>query len=369
MARDPRTPRRPCLAALPDSAIAVSLRRLAAVAAALAALPILSPARDARAQDAARPSQVTIAGTVVDAVTGQPISGVVVEVRGVGFRLQTDTDGGFTLSRIPVGDYQLELTHPGYHPVVGDFTVMRSGEFVTTMEPVFTGSDDLLTGIVGVVSDGADGRPIGGVTVRSTNARRGMLTDPRGRFSLTELSPGLHVVEFVQLGYVSRRDSIQVMPGRVTNVRASLSVDPVQMDPIEVTVERREVALQEVGFYRRENEGFGDFIDREHIEQQAPGQMSDLFTRLPGVDTRPDPGNPFEKHIMLRGGRSENCFPRVIMDGVVVGRGGDEPAMLDRLLDPSAVAGVEVYVSQSGVPAQYMGTGVSCGLIIIWTRR
>ncbi len=353
----------------PATAVTGSLGRLAAMAAAFATLPMLSSPRDARAQDTAERNQVTITGAVVDAVTGQPISGVVVELRGVGFRLQTDIDGGFTLSRIPVGDYQLELSHPGYHPVVGDFTVMRSGEFVTTMEPVFTGSDDLVTGIIGVVSDGADGRPIGGATVRSTNARRGMLTDPRGRFSLTELPPGPHVVEFVQLGYVSRRDSIQVVPGRVTNVRVSLSVDPVQMDPIEVSVERREIGLQEVGFYTRANEGFGEFIDREQIEQRAPSQLSDLFTRLPGVDTRTDPGNPFEKHIMLRGGRSDGCFPRVILDGVVVGRGGDEPAMLDRMLEPSTVAGVEVYPTQSGVPAQYGGTGASCGLIIIWTRR
>lgn len=335
----------------------------------LTLLTALVAASAGAAQERTQP-EVTITGTVVDAVTGRPIPGVLVVVGGAGFRLETDAEGKFTLTRIRVGDYRLQLSHLEYQPSVGDFAVMRPGEFVTTLEPVNDGADDLLTGIIGVVSDGGGGGPVGGATVRVTGlGGRGTLTDARGEFSLTDLFSGHYVVEFSQLGYVTRSDSIQVAPGRVTNVRVSLSVDPVQLDPIEVTVERREIALQEVGFYARATDGFGEFIDREQIEQRAPSRLSDLFTRLIGVEIRSDPGSGFERLIMLRGGRSEDCFPQVVLDGLVVHRGGNLPAMMDRLLDPSTVAGIEVYQTQSGVPAQYGGTGASCGLIIIWTRR
>ncbi len=377
MARDPRTPRWPGLAAiLVPGAPRAPLAFATLGRALLLALTLLPAAGKAAAQELIW-QEVTISGVVVDAVTGAPIQGVTVVLSGAGFRMQTDMYGRFTLSRIRVGSYQLALSHPGYQPSVGDFAVMRGGEFVTAMEPVNTSDDELLTGIIGVVSDGADGRPVGGATVRSATAGRGMITDPRGGFALNELSPGLHVVEFTQLGYVTRTDSIQVIPDRVTNVRVSLSADPVQLDPIEVTVERREIALQAVGFYRRQEEGFGDFIDRQEIEQRGPAQMTDLFSRLAGVELFADPGNALERYVVLRAGRQstftsgsyQRCFPRVLLDGVVVNRGGDQPAMLDHLIDPAAVVGVEVFQSSSGVPAQYGGTGSSCGVIVIWTRR
>ncbi len=199
----------------------------------------------------------------------------------------------------------------------------------------------------------------------------------RGRFALDDLAPGVHLVRFAQLGYATRTDTIAVQPGRVTNARVSLSADPVELDPIEVTVERREIALQAAGYYNRAAEGFGEFIDREEIENRRPSEMTDVFSRLPGVEIFADPDNPLEKYVVLRGGRQASlvsgpyrrCFPRVVLDGLVINRGGDEPAQLDRLLDPAAVAGVEVFPTSSGVPAQYGGVGSSCGVILIWTRR
>ena len=321
-------------------------------------------------------NRATISGTVVDAVTRRPIEGVIVQINYMGYVIETNIAGRFTLLNIPVGNYQLSLSHPGYHPAVGDFAIMRSGEFETAMDPVVEGEDELMTGIVGVVSDEGGG-PINGASVRLRTGEQGTRTDARGRFALDELTPGLNIVEFTQLGYATRTETIEVIPGRVTNVRLSLSPDPVQLDPIEVTVERREIALQDAGYYNRLEEGFGEFIDRAEIENRGPQEMSDVFSRLPGVELFADPDNPLEKYVVLRGGRQASfsagpygrCFPRVVLDGLVINRGGDEPAQLDRMLDPAAIAGVEVFSTASGVPAQYGGVGSSCGVILIWTRR
>lgn len=335
-----------------------------------AALAVLSSHSVAHAQE--RPPEgnlVTISGNVLDAVTRRPIEGVAVQLSGMGYLVETDIAGRFTLSNIHAGSYRLSLSHPAYHPAVGDFTIMRSGEFETFMEPVVEGEDGLMTGIVGVVSDGNGGAPLSGVGVRIRTGQQQTRTDTRGQFALDDLVPGFNIVEFTQFGYATRTETIEVLPGRVTNVRLSLAADPVELDPITVTVERREIVLQDVGFYSREAEGFGEFIDREEIENRVPGEMTDLFTRIPGADLRADGWNPLERYVILRGGRAEGCFPRVVLDGVVVSGGGDAPAALDQMLDPQSVAGVEVYVSSTGVPVQYAGTGASCGLIVIWTRR
>ena len=343
-----------------------------------AALTLLLAAVPAGAQERLPAgNRVTISGTVVDAISRRPIEGVVVQINYMGYVIETNIAGRFTLLNIPVGNYQLSLSHPAYHPTVGDFAIMRSGEFETAMDPVVHGEDELMTGIVGVVSDEQGGGPVNGASVRLRAGEQGTRTDARGRFALDELTPGLNIVEFTQLGYATRTETIEVIPGRVTNVRLSLSADPVQLDPIEVTVERREIALQDAGYYNRLDEGFGEFIDRAEIESRAPPEMSDIFSRIPGVELYADPDNPIEKYIVLRGGRQSSlsagpygrCFPRVVLDGLTINRGGDEPAALDRMLDPAAIAGVEVFPTAAGVPAQYGGVGSSCGLILIWTRR
>ena len=320
---------------------------------------------------------VTITGTVLDAVTNQPIQGVIVELSGQGFRFETDGRGEFTLFRIPTGNYRLELSHPDYHPTVGDFAILRAGEFTASMEPVVAGRADYITGMVGAVTDISGGTPIDRVSVYVEQGRQGVLTDVRGRFAMDDLLPGLKQVRFSALGYATRSELVEVLPDRVTNLRVSLSADPVELTPIEVTVERRDFTLQDAGYYNREAEGFGEFIDREVIEARRPAEMSDLFSRLPGVEIFAAPDDPLEKYIVLRGGRQssfssgpyQRCFPKVVMDGLVMNQGGDDPAQLDRLIDPGAVAGVEVFPTSAGVPALYGGVGSSCGVILIWTRR
>ena len=57
------------------------------------------------------------------------------------------------------------------------------------------------------------------------------------------------------------------------------------------------------------------------------------------------------------------------MDGVIVHRAGAEPVRVDDLVDPSALAGVEVFTGASGVPMQYAGASAGCGTLVLWTRR
>ncbi len=374
-----------------------SVRRpfIPVVVLALSAVLVAAPG-DARSQERGA-DQVTITGRVVDVVTGDPIVGVQVFVRGSGagpageLRVETDAEGQFQLSGIRLGEYRLELAHQDYNPAVGEFTVMRPGSFVTSMKPVAQGSDELMTGIIGLVTDRNTGSLLSGVHVTMGGGRQGVLSDLRGEFVLDRLIGGQHVVEFSMIGYTPRADTIRVVPGRVTTVDVSLSVDPVQLDPIEVSVERREIILQRRGFYHRQKTGFGKFIDREEIEMRGPSEMTDLFSGMAGVDLYSDPLNQLEKWVVLRSGRHmtlqprtlasddpgpgaptdiyERCFPRVYIDGIIAHRGGDEPARLDTFVDPGVVAGVEVYASVSGLPPEYQGHGTFCGTILIWTRR
>ena len=138
----------------------------------------LAQATGGAAQEVRDRARVTVRGTVVDAVTGEPVAGVVVAVVGADVRLESDDNGQFTITRIPVGFYKLELSHPGYHTFLDNFTVLGSGEFATAMDPIAYLADGLMTGITGVVRDAANGRPVVGATVwTAARPRRRRRTD------------------------------------------------------------------------------------------------------------------------------------------------------------------------------------------------
>jgi hypothetical protein len=141
------------------------------------------------------------------------------------------------------------------------------------------------------------------------------------------------------------------------------------LDELDVTVSRQSSVLRGVGFYDRQVEGIGSFIGREELERRKRPRLSDYMRTVPGAMlTSPERAVYFRRaqELAVRGGL---CYPRVAVDGVVILAGGrNDPAVLDRLLSPDQVEGVEVYTGALGVPERFSGTGSSCGLILLWTR-
>ena len=205
------------------------------------------------------------------------------------------------------------------------------------------------------------------VVVNVDGMGRVATTDEDGRFSLSELVPGRHDVVFTHLGYRQRSVSIEVEAAHVVKLHVELAVDAIALDPIEVTVDRLDRNLQGVGFYQREEDGWGDFLDREDLEFWNPVELTSALTRFPGVTTVPDPRMPSRGYLALRR-MGTTCIPTVYLDGVRIG-GGRDPAWIDDIVNPGVVAGVEVYRNTAGIPPQYWGTGSSCGVVLIWLRR
>jgi hypothetical protein len=330
-----------------------------------------------RAQEPVGAERVTISGRVLDQLTRAPLPGVMVEFAELGVGVETDANGVFEVQGIKVGVYHMSLSRFGYRSSAGEFQVMRAGSFVTTLLP-FDAVEVPAGRFVGRVVDDSTGEPIPDVDVQVREVFMGALTDEDGRFRLDAIPPGRYLAEFSHLGYANRQEMVEVVSGQTSDARLGLAVDPVEVDPIEVIVERRELILEDVGFYQRREDSFGEFIDLEFIERRAPREMTDLFTSFPGVTLVPNPNNPLERSVVLRGGRlgrggltggSDDCYPSVVLDGLVAHRGGSSPAMIDYLVQTSAVAGVEIYPSSIGVPVEYSGVDSACGVIVIWTRR
>lgn len=328
----------------------------------------LAPDSAALAQVAGEPERITVAGHVLDEITAEPVEGAVVLVEALGLTLVTDDSGRFVLDRVPSGVYDINVVHDDYQRLQGNLRVDQPGEFFLAMTASADPNEGLATGVAGVVTDQVSGEPIVEAVVNVAAQGRVATTNTTGRFTLPELMPGRYEVTFSHLGYQQRVDSVNVEIGRVSVVDVALSVEAIELDPIEVTVERQDVTLQGVGFYERERDGFGDFLDREEIERWATMDLSSALMRFPGVRIVSDPGMPSRRFVMFRRA-GDSCYPAVYVDDVMMHRGGDDPAGIDDLVDPIAVAGVEVYRGQAGLPPQYWGLNSSCGVVLIWIRK
>ena len=322
----------------------------------------------ATAQVAPEAERVTVTGNVLDEITAAPVAGAVVRVEGLDLTLVTDLDGQFLLDQVPRGVYDLNIVHSAYRRLEGRLQVDQPGEFFLAMTASADPNEGLATGVAGVVTDQATGEPVPEVVVNVSVQGRVATTGTTGRFTLPDLLPGRYEVTFSHLGYQPRTDSVDINVGRVSVMEVALAVEAIELEPIEVTVERQDVTLQGVGFYERENEGWGNFVDREELERWSPVDLSDALIRFPGVRVVSDPGMPSRRFVMFRRA-DESCYPSVYVDGVLVERGGDTPAALNDLVDPIAVAGVEIYKGQAGLPPQYWGVNSSCGVVLVWIRR
>lgn len=330
-----------------------------------AALAICAP--QAGAQETQDASTVTVTGNVVDQTTGEPIPGVVIVVEGLDMSFFTESDGKFTIADVPRGTYTLQLIHKDYQRLDGDLGIDRPGEFFLRMTPFEDPNEGMVTGILGVVQDGVNGRPIPEVVVNVPGAGQVARTDADGRFALPNLAPGRHEVAFSHLGYRQRSETIEVQPGHATRMQVVLAVDAIALDPIEVTVDRLDRALEDAGFYQRREDGWGYFVDREDIDRWNPITVTDALMRFHGVAITSGSGGPFQRQLRLRGRGAGACTPRVYLDGTLLS--GLQTFSVNDIVDPMSVAGIEVYRGVAGIPARYSGLGTSCGVVLIWLRR
>ena len=302
-------------------------------------------------------------GQVADAETRAPLSGAIVELPELGVRVISDELGRVDLGRLPTGRYRLTAERVGYDGIVlGELPVPWDEDFLILLDRDPT-SDPLAPGrIVGRVTEEGRNRGVSDVEVTVLSpARAGTVTDGRGRFDLRDLEPGLMEVRFTHLGYASRTTTLILQAGRTVEINASMSAQPIELEPIEVTV--RSAYLERNGFYRR-SRLWGKQFTRADLDLINPTYLSDIIWRVPGVTVE---RRGFEAVAVSRRGASLSlggCVLPVYVDGVP-----EFDADLDRF-PPEWIGAMEVYHGIS-TPIQYGGgpAGVnSCGVVLIWTR-
>jgi hypothetical protein len=192
--------------------------------------------------------------------------------------------------------------------------------------------------------------------------RRGNRTEGRsrsgdgGQFEFLKVPPGTVLIDAHRLGYKER--TMEVVVGS-TNLEQAVKLDllSVPADIEAVVVEDSPGRLQEFIEHRKASK-FGHFFDQNEIRARSPRYVSELFRTIPGA--RLSPTSAGTSKLLLRG-----CRPKIWLDGVMA-----QDAEIDEIIAPSEIAGIEIYPSWAGVPAQYMDReNRACGTVLIWSRQ
>ena len=209
------------------------------------------------AQDTTR---VTIEGTLVDNITGDPVGGAEVSFRELDVHLRSDFSGSISLPDVPLGLYWLTISADGYRGTEGEFQVDRAGTFQIRLQPLDPPGERELGQVRGTVRDGLTGAALGSAQVSFPALARSALSDPQGQFLVTDISSGSLLMRTEHLGYGTRLDSISVSPGHLVVVEVELKVEPIELETLSVVVESRLLSLDVTGFYDRMETTFGIFL-------------------------------------------------------------------------------------------------------------
>lgn len=216
----------------------------------------------------------------------------------------------------------------------------------TTGELQLTGS----ASVAGVVR-GAGGEPLAGVQLHVRDARGAVTTDSSGRYLLSALPEGTHVLVARRLGYALAEHVVELR----ANVRASadLRLDrSVALDSVRVTALGRR--FREFEFNRGANI-FGRYLTRDQIIRRRPEDVAALVRRLGGF-TVIGQGRAAKLFTNRQMREPTPCEANIVIDGVQRRRINDVP--------PLRIVGLEAYHGASTFISNYEN---KCGLVVVWT--
>lgn len=218
----------------------------------------------------------------------------------------------------------------------------------TTGELQLTGT----ASVAGLVR-GAAGEPLAGVQMHVRDARGSVTSDSGGRYLLTGLPAGTHVLVARRLGYALLEQVVELREG-VRTTADFLLERSVSLDSVRVTA--LGARFREFEFNRGANI-FGRYLTRDQILRRRPEDVAALLLRLGGftVIGHGRSARVFTKRELQA---RRPCETNVVVDRVQRRRINDVP--------PARIIGLEAYTGPTSFSSDF-DFDARCGLIVIWT--
>ncbi|MCP5130687.1 MAG: carboxypeptidase regulatory-like domain-containing protein [Pseudomonadales bacterium] len=156
-----------------------------------------------------------VSGSVVDAASGLPLSGVQLSLSGAAsYQVSTDSSGVFYLSDVDAGAYTIEISRAGYHSSTSAVSLSTGTnyDYRIQLNAVGTVLDDTPGDLTGRIVDGATGLPLANASV-SLGSSGTVTSSASGLFSFATVARGDHTLILAAAGYTSVTYNLTYPPG------------------------------------------------------------------------------------------------------------------------------------------------------------
>lgn len=139
--------------------------------------------------------------------------------------------------------------------------------------------------VFGIVIDGQTRSPIEAAVIRALSAGSvvaSAISGPDGKFILQRMRPSLIEIHVSLVGYLPHNKTIQLEAGSDASIQIKLSVDPIQLLPLEVIGQSPRVYKKLPGTVSR--------LEAENIDLIRPIGTQELLEMIPGINGYADDG-------------------------------------------------------------------------------
>jgi hypothetical protein len=329
---------------------------------------------------------------------GVPVVGATVMLTSIRYAVKTDSLGQFRLAGTPGSTLALAITAPGFRDAAESVVLQRRGfverEFRLTSEavslPAPNPSDQVLAGRVVDAENNGIAYANGVV-----NGGRRFVTDDSGRFRFPIGLTGPLTLILRRIGYEPTEVKLAERPDTAIAIRmnALARALPGQL----VTGRSPFVRLDLGGFYKRMRDAergaqVGYFVTPEDLAMRNPTQITDAVQQFPNIRIRPiddgavdqfglahSDGMPLNRKMRIE--NMQGCPLTVYLDririqpstiSVTSGSKSTPTGFADEevnsIIQPHAVAGIEVYPRFANSPPEFAIAPGTCGLVLVWTK-
>jgi prenyltransferase beta subunit len=167
------------------------------------------------------PTTGTIQGTVVDAVTGDPIPLAGILLLESGASTGTDVQGGFELADVPEGTYTVTITATGYASQT--VNVVLPGGATADLGVLSLTAMAGSTTLTGVVTDASTGNPIPNATVLLDETNSAVTTDADGYYSLDNIELSAFTLKVTAYGYAGTAEMVTLSEPGILSLNFALT--------------------------------------------------------------------------------------------------------------------------------------------------
>jgi hypothetical protein len=239
------------------------------------------------------------------------------------------------------------------------------------------------------------GAPVEGVRVTDVLSGTTAVTTSTGTVALVFLPEGGSLIRIAKLGYETQTMLATISPRDTTPITIVLVRSSATTLPTVVATDSAPHFISPAlrGFEERRALGFGHFITEASLRKSDGRELSAVLEVIPGLrmvvykagtyvasardqkdsrapsfqqfNVKPDKTQP---DVVL----AQGCWVSVYIDGIrtydPIAMPGVNPPDFSQMY-VTQYAGIEYYSGSATVPAEFNGSGNTCGTLLLWTRE